>query len=92
MAAMYFCKPEDLDKHKDQFEDDHDDDVLDPEVSSSTGPIPPLNILIMIVGSRGDVQPFIAFGKGTCNAQDRINNQLRQVCKRLAIVCGCPLT
>jgi UDP:flavonoid glycosyltransferase YjiC (YdhE family) len=53
----------------------HDDDVQDsrplpsPYIPPSLGgergvpPPPPLNIVIQVVGSRGDVQPFVALGK-----------------------------
>ena len=37
-----------------------DDDPLD---SADLQDIPPLQIVILIVGTRGDVQPFIAIGK-----------------------------
>jgi hypothetical protein len=34
-----------------------------PEELSRTRPAPPLNVVIQIVGSRGDVQPFVALGQ-----------------------------
>ncbi|KAM0718058.1 hypothetical protein Q7P37_006390 [Cladosporium fusiforme] len=34
-----------------------------PRSLSGVGPPPPLNIVIQVVGSRGDVQPFIALGR-----------------------------
>lgn len=37
-----------------------DDDPLD---SAELQDIPPLQIVILIVGTRGDVQPFVAIGK-----------------------------
>eukprot|EP01012_Entosiphon_sulcatum_P055986 TRINITY_DN7880_c0_g1_i1.p1 TRINITY_DN7880_c0_g1~~TRINITY_DN7880_c0_g1_i1.p1 ORF type:complete len:1057 (+),score=116.77 TRINITY_DN7880_c0_g1_i1:37-3171(+) len=36
----------------------------DPLTNGDSGQVPPLNIVILIVGSRGDVQPFIAFSLG----------------------------
>eukprot|EP00899_Mesostigma_viride_P020931 jgi/Mesvir1/2883/Mv13959-RA.2 len=35
-------------------------------------PVPPLNIVILIVGTRGDVQPFIAIGNGLKNYGHRV--------------------
>lgn len=109
---MYFVTPEDLEKHKDEF-DEADNALEDDQLnmwasrlfrskSDAQGNrakdearvrhsmaawkataqkgeawkqqslprtderknVPPLKIVILIVGSRGDVQPFIAFGKG----------------------------
>lgn len=37
---------------------------LGEEANSYMPPVPPLNICIMVVGTRGDVQPFIALGRG----------------------------
>ncbi|KAJ6821554.1 sterol 3-beta-glucosyltransferase UGT80A2 [Iris pallida] len=47
-----------------EYEDAHSD-VVDEEPLESTDLqyIPPLQIVILIVGTRGDVQPFIAIGK-----------------------------
>jgi sterol 3beta-glucosyltransferase len=67
---MYFIRPTDLDKHKDELDDD-EEIVLD-DFSPSQETPPPLNIAILIVGSRGDVQPFIAFGKGLQKAGHRV--------------------
>lgn len=70
--AMYFIKPEDLSKH--HKEEPGDEDELIYDNAPSSGEIPPLVIIswvyftflwyrlyivILIVGSRGDVQPFL---------------------------------
>ena len=41
----------------------HQPAVADVPVVSPVGRCPPLNIVVQVVGSRGDVQPFIALGK-----------------------------
>ncbi|OQV02974.1 Glycosyltransferase family 28 domain-containing protein [Cladophialophora immunda] len=44
----------------------HLERIVDTDGSSSEGssrPLPQLNVVIQIVGSRGDVQPFVALGK-----------------------------
>eukprot|EP00026_Physarum_polycephalum_P004447 Phypoly_transcript_04466.p1 GENE.Phypoly_transcript_04466~~Phypoly_transcript_04466.p1 ORF type:complete len:692 (+),score=114.89 Phypoly_transcript_04466:68-2143(+) len=69
--AMFFIKPTDLDKHKEELEEE-DDGELHIEEARSSSPPPFLNIVILIVGSRGDVQPFIAFGKGLQQAGHRV--------------------
>jgi sterol 3beta-glucosyltransferase len=71
---MYFLRPEDLKLHEDALADDVDDSQ-EPEYvghHGEIGKVPPLNVVIMIVGSRGDVQPFIAFGKGLQAAGHRV--------------------
>jgi sterol 3beta-glucosyltransferase len=68
--AMYFLSPSELEKHKDEI--DEDEEEIPFEEVSSNSPPPPLNIVILIVGSRGDVQPFIAFGKGLQQAGHRV--------------------
>lgn len=39
------------------------DEVLESEEDDSWQQIPPLKIVMLIVGTRGDVQPFLAIGK-----------------------------
>ena len=39
------------------------DDDMEDEETESVDTIPPLRIVILVVGTRGDVQPFIAIGK-----------------------------
>jgi len=68
-----FVDPQELEKIKTggnakeklvvEEEEEGEEEEIEEEFHSS-GPIPALNIAILIVGSRGDVQPFIAFGKG----------------------------
>lgn len=43
----------------------HVNNVIDDSVGRATDLdyIPPLNIVMLIVGTRGDVQPFVAIGK-----------------------------
>ncbi|KDQ59788.1 glycosyltransferase family 1 protein [Jaapia argillacea MUCL 33604] len=60
----------DLRKHLPELPDDgssYAQDVkefaVDEKVEGKEGDVPRLNIVIMIVGSRGDVQPFIALGQ-----------------------------
>ncbi|OJD13042.1 hypothetical protein AJ78_06457 [Emergomyces pasteurianus Ep9510] len=56
-----------LDRHVQDVEDSHS--LPPPYIPPSLGgdpsvrPPPPLNIVIQVVGSRGDVQPFVALGK-----------------------------
>jgi len=73
---MHFFKSVHADRHthvhgemdevyKDELETDNIVELASENtVSHDQGKIPPLNVVILIVGSRGDVQPFIAFGKG----------------------------
>jgi hypothetical protein len=63
-CSMYFYKVEDLNKLDDEEEEFFVISDEDHYTQSSSGPIPPLDILILVVGSRGDVQPFIAFAQG----------------------------
>jgi Glycosyltransferase family 28 N-terminal domain len=49
--------------------------ALPPSLTGTEGlPPPPLNIVIQIVGSRGDVQPFIALGK---ELKDKYGHRIR---------------
>ena len=41
-------------------------------------PLPPLSIVIMIVGSRGDVQPFIPIGRRLRGAASRAHRHPRE--------------
>lgn len=50
----------------------HPPAVVEPDVKSS-GQCPPLNVVVQVVGSRGDVQPFIALG----NALQRYGHRVR---------------
>jgi hypothetical protein len=43
-------------------------------VGKGTGPVPRLNIVIQVVGSRGDVQPFIALGRAL---EERFGHHVR---------------
>ena len=46
-----------------QHIEDVDDLLKNDEFMSDQKTIPPLKIVMLIVGTRGDVQPFIAIGK-----------------------------
>ena len=41
----------------------HVNNVIDDSHCADLDYIPPLNIVMLIVGTRGDVQPFVAIGK-----------------------------
>lgn len=51
---------QDLDVGSENVHNEVDDDPLD---ATEQHYIPPLQIVMLIVGTRGDVQPFIAIGK-----------------------------
>ncbi|KAF7298465.1 Glycosyltransferase family 1 protein [Mycena kentingensis (nom. inval.)] len=57
----------DLKKHLPDLPKDHAQDVqefaTDPDAAHRPDACPSLNIVVMIVGSRGDVQPYVALGK-----------------------------
>ncbi|KAJ9703218.1 hypothetical protein PVL29_004844 [Vitis rotundifolia] len=40
------------------------DDIIEEHVDAIDNHVPPLQIVMLIVGTRGDVQPFVAIGKG----------------------------
>jgi sterol 3beta-glucosyltransferase len=69
---MYFVKPEDVAHIQDDEHPWGEADLYDLTHHEDKGKIPPLNVSIMIVGSRGDVQPFIALGKGLQAAGHRV--------------------
>ncbi|XP_034682847.1 sterol 3-beta-glucosyltransferase UGT80A2-like isoform X2 [Vitis riparia] len=42
----------------------YNDDIIEEHVDAIDNHVPPLQIVMLIVGTRGDVQPFVAIGKG----------------------------
>ena len=44
-------------------DDEGDDSPAEPPVEDPKIPIPKLNIVVMVIGSRGDIQPFLKLGK-----------------------------
>ncbi|ORY04538.1 hypothetical protein BCR34DRAFT_572560 [Clohesyomyces aquaticus] len=50
------------------------EETLPTWLTDEQGPTPPMNIVIQIVGSRGDVQPFIALGK---NLKEKHGHRVR---------------
>jgi len=70
---MYFVKPDEVDKYEEAIEDIDEGAIDEPQfINQHKVKPPPLNIVILIVGSRGDVQPFLAFGKGLQQAGHRV--------------------
>ncbi|RFN52956.1 udp-glucose,sterol transferase [Fusarium flagelliforme] len=62
------CQPESLD----QFPPPYSPRLDTPPEKTDTGDIIPININIQVVGSRGDVQPFIALGVALKNDGHRV--------------------
>eukprot|EP01112_Ceratiomyxa_fruticulosa_P019037 TRINITY_DN6167_c0_g1_i1.p1 TRINITY_DN6167_c0_g1~~TRINITY_DN6167_c0_g1_i1.p1 ORF type:complete len:704 (-),score=129.97 TRINITY_DN6167_c0_g1_i1:139-2250(-) len=62
----YFADPDskEVREHVENDLQEEAETIIEREEYESTGEIPKLNIVILIVGSRGDVQPFIALGRG----------------------------
>ena len=42
----------------------YNDNIIEEHVDAIDNHVPPLQIVMLIVGTRGDVQPFVAIGKG----------------------------
>jgi hypothetical protein len=62
------------------------DDVSD--AAQNYKHVPPMNIVIHIVGSRGDVQPFIALGKGLQTYGHRVRLATHKVFRQFVIEQG----
>lgn len=63
-GTVYFDVPVDVEPEALGARPKHVNNVVDDSVSvTDLHYIPPLNIVMLIVGTRGDVQPFVAIGK-----------------------------